>query len=1198
MIGRTLAHYRITAAIGAGGMGEVYRAHDSRLKRDVALKVLPAEMASSPERLERFRREAQALAALDHPGIVTVYSVEEADGVHFLTMQLVEGQSLDRVVPASGLTPPQVIEIAMAVAEALAAAHEKGIVHRDLKPANVMLTGDGRVKVLDFGLAKVLSGTQGAAAASDATYTSAGQTAIGAVMGTPAYMSPEQVAGRAVDHRSDVFSFGALLYEMATGRRPFEGASSAELASAILRDAPPPLEQSRSDIPEGLRRVIARCLEKKPEDRFRTVREAAEVLNSLRSGSAPIALMAPATSAAVTPAPSTGARRRDEGFWIGVLPFACRGSDAGVEALAEGLTEDVVTGLARFSYLRVIARGSTAQYASGSADVRAIGNEIGARYVMEGSLRQAGPQVRVAVQLVDTTTGAHLWAETYNRPFDPNAVFALQDDLVPRIVSTCADHFGVLARAISEAIRGKPLDELTPYEALMRGFGYHFRLNAEEHADAREVLERVVREAPANADCWAMLSWVYSHEHAHGFNPRPGSLDRALAAARRAVDLASANHVAQQALAVALFFGNDRAGCLAAAERAMALNPLDGSNEAFFLITFTGDWERGTSLIRRAIEMNPHHPRWYELILAINDYRAERYREAVDEVRRANLGHGPWTSPILAAACAQLGDRLGAGEALRGLPGDPGDLARSTRTLFEKWFEPRLVEHLMDGLRKAGLDVDPPAGTGTPEAVGRGARPTPTTSSPSLARDAASVAIAVLPFSDMSPAKDQDYLCEGMAEEIRNALVRVAGIRVASRTSAFRASQEEKDLAALGRLLSVDHVLEGSIRTAGSRLRVTAQLSEVTSGYHVWSERFDREMQDVFVVQDEIADGVVQAVKARLAPGVRSAQARPQPRNLEAYRSYLLGQHLRYAKEDHGGAVRAFREAVRLDPDHAPSWTGLAESLVLSAYAGLMPAAEACAEARTALATAVDLQGQSADGLHGEAFVAMIERRWVDLESTVRRAVAFEPTHVPSLGLLGMCLSLHQRPDEAEPFFERARAADPLASFPYMLTSLGLLSVGRVRDAHHYAEQALIFEKDDFTALTCSSLANVALGSFEQGIAAAEHAVSLSHGGAHFVGLLGWALATAGRKDEARALLDQLRAQPAGTPVVVSQGWLLGALGDIDAALEVFGSAEREHQAWLLHYRLPGFAPCQDDERFKALVRKMGLPAPPERVDA
>jgi serine/threonine protein kinase len=258
VIGETLAHYRITAAIGAGGMGEVYRATDTKLGREVALKVLPAEMASHPERLERFQREAKALAALDHPGIVTVYSVEEAGGVHFLTMQLVEGQSLDRVVPEGGLTSSQVLEIATALAEALAAAHDKGIVHRDLKPANVMVTADGRVKVLDFGLAKITASEP--VGSSDSQLPTDLRTREGVVMGTVPYMSPEQVSGLAVDHRTDIFSLGILLYEMATGRRPFQGRSSAELASAILRDAPPALEESRSDLPDGLRRIISRCL--------------------------------------------------------------------------------------------------------------------------------------------------------------------------------------------------------------------------------------------------------------------------------------------------------------------------------------------------------------------------------------------------------------------------------------------------------------------------------------------------------------------------------------------------------------------------------------------------------------------------------------------------------------------------------------------------------------------------------------------------------------------------------------------------------------------------------------------------------------------------------------------------------------------------------------------------------------------------
>ncbi|MGA7461668.1 MAG: serine/threonine-protein kinase, partial [Candidatus Korobacteraceae bacterium] len=232
LAGRTLAHYRISTAIGAGGMGEVYRATDTKLAREIALKVLPPGMANDPDRLARFQREARAVAALNHPNVVTVYSVEESDNVHFITMELLEGEPLDRLISASGLPPDRIIEIAGAVAEALAAAHEKGIVHRDLKPANVMVTNEGRVKVLDFGLAKDVGGEP----ANGATMASAGYTQAGMVMGTPAYMSPEQVSGRPLDHRSDIFSFGVMLHEMATGRRPFEGNSSAELISSILRD--------------------------------------------------------------------------------------------------------------------------------------------------------------------------------------------------------------------------------------------------------------------------------------------------------------------------------------------------------------------------------------------------------------------------------------------------------------------------------------------------------------------------------------------------------------------------------------------------------------------------------------------------------------------------------------------------------------------------------------------------------------------------------------------------------------------------------------------------------------------------------------------------------------------------------------------------------------------------------------------------
>jgi dienelactone hydrolase len=278
--GISLGHYEVVAPLGTGGMGEVYRATDTRLGRDVALKVLPSEMATDPERLERFRREAKALAALDHPGIVTVYSVEEADGVHFLTMQLVEGQPLDRLISVGGMSVDRLVGIAQAIADALAAAHEKGIVHRDLKPANVMVSSGGRVKVLDFGLAKV--------AASEASVSSASalptemQTREGLVMGTMPYMSPEQVEGRPLDHRTDIFSLGVVLHEMAIGRRPFEAGSTAALASAILRDAPAPIGDLRPDLPPELGQLIDRCLEKDRAARTQSTKAIRDELDTLR----------------------------------------------------------------------------------------------------------------------------------------------------------------------------------------------------------------------------------------------------------------------------------------------------------------------------------------------------------------------------------------------------------------------------------------------------------------------------------------------------------------------------------------------------------------------------------------------------------------------------------------------------------------------------------------------------------------------------------------------------------------------------------------------------------------------------------------------------------------------------------------------------------------------------------------------------
>ena len=408
-----------------------------------------------------------------------------------------------------------------------------------------------------------------------------------------------------------------------------------------------------------------------------------------------------------------GTIHAEEGFWVAVLPFKYSGSNADLTALAEGLTEEIVTGLSRFSYLKVVSRSSTSRYANESVDVRSAGKQLSARYVMEGSLRQAGTRLRIAAQLVDTSSGAHLWAETYDRPFQSEAVFELQDGLVPRIVSTVADMHGVLPRSMSEVVRLKAPDQMSPYEALLRSFGYNERFTPEDLAEVRTCLERAVQQAPGNADCWAMLSLMYANEYGHWDNAGPDSLDRALRAARTAVEAAPLNSLPYYALAQALFFQREIPAFRVAAERAVSLNPMDGATAAFMglLIAYAGDWERGCALSDKGSQLNPNHPGWYRYTAWHDAYRKKDYRKALDVALHLNAPKNYYTHAVLAICYAQLGQMEEARKALRDMLALKPNYAEVARELHGRWIEPDLVEQLMDGLRKAGLKIADAEGT-------------------------------------------------------------------------------------------------------------------------------------------------------------------------------------------------------------------------------------------------------------------------------------------------------------------------------------------------------------------------------------------------------------------------------------------------------------------------------------------------------
>ena len=1021
----SIAHYRITAKIGAGGMGEVYRATDTKLGRDVALKVLPPEMARDAERLARFQREARAVAALNHPHIVTIFSVEECDGVHFLTMELLEGQSLDRRIPCGGLPVDQIVEIASALAEALAAAHEKGIVHRDLKPANVMVTDEGRAKVLDFGLAKDVR----VGAPSDATMTSAGQTQAGIVMGTPAYMSPEQISGRTLDHRSDIFSLGVVLHEMATGKRPFPEHSSAELISAILRDSPPLVTDARPDVPSDLARVIRRCMEKDPRHRIQTARDVSNEFRDLaRQSSRTTSISSPTSHATATP--DSGAGRADQGFWIAVLPFKTTGASPEVKALGEGLSEEIVAGFSRFSYLRVITYGSTQRYADQSSDLRAVGKELGARYVMTGNLRQVAARLRVAVQLVDATTGAQLWSETYERPFNAEAIFELQDDLVPRIVSTAADMHGVLPRSMSAAVRLKAADQMSPYEALLRSFGYNERFTPEDLAEVRNCLERAVQQSPTNGDCWAMLSLVYANEYGHWDNAGPDSIEQALRAARTAVEAAPLSSLPYYALAQALFFKREIQAFRVAAERAVSQNPMDGATAAFMglLIAYAGDWERGCDLSEKGLQLNPNHPGWYRYTAWHDAYRKKDYRKALGVALQLNAPKSYYTHAVLAICYAQLGQMQEARKALGDMLALKPNYAQVARELHSRWIEPDLVEELMDGLRKAGLEI--------PSAVGAVTTEVATSSSAVKADSGAARAdegfwIAVLPFKFKGAAAGLDALADGITEEIITGLSRFSYLRVVSRGSTAK-YLSETDARAIDKELGAQYVMEGSLRQVGSTLRIAVQLVDTTTGAHLWAETFERiyKAEAAFELMDEVVPRIVSTVADAhgvLPHNMSEAIRDRDPTQLSPYEAVLrsFAHWQRVNAEEHAASRIGLELAVKQAPNRAECWAML--SLIYrEEYAhgfNLLP--DPVGRAYAAARRAVEAAPSNNLCYHALSSALFYRREFEASRIAAERAIALNPMDSFTIAYLGFQVAYAGNWERGCALAEQARKLNP-----------------------------------------------------------------------------------------------------------------------------------------------------------------------------
>ncbi|MEE4273050.1 MAG: protein kinase [Thermoanaerobaculales bacterium] len=453
VLGETLLHYQILRRLGAGGMGEVYLALDTKLGREVAIKVLPPELSADPHRLERFRREASIVAALNHPNIVTIFSVEESDGLHFFTMEYIDGRTLSELVPGSGLPAAELAALALPLVDALDAAHDRGVTHRDLKPGNIMVNRDGHLKVLDFGLSKVrIVDTHGGE--SDSLAETDFLTGHGQILGTTPYMSPEQLKGQPADQRSDIFALGTVFYGMATGKHPFNADSSAEIISSILSHAPPQVSSLRNDLPDELGAVVGRCLEKDPEGRFQTAGELREALSRAIGAASnrvsghrqvdhddPTEVVTPPSTPPSRAVRTTAAGWAGIGlaavivvtaglwFWtsqdrdpepplrsLAVLPFTNLSGDAELDRLAEAISSGLVSTLREVKGVQVVGRTESRQRQD--TGLEAMRRELAVGAVINGEIQQRGPELRNTVSLTDTGTGFVLWSHTYSTTAD------------------------------------------------------------------------------------------------------------------------------------------------------------------------------------------------------------------------------------------------------------------------------------------------------------------------------------------------------------------------------------------------------------------------------------------------------------------------------------------------------------------------------------------------------------------------------------------------------------------------------------------------------------------------------------------------------------------------------------------------------------------------------------------------------------
>jgi serine/threonine protein kinase/Tfp pilus assembly protein PilF len=592
MIGKTISHYQILEKIGSGGMGEVYLAEDTKLDRKVALKFLPKEFTKNKEANERFEREAKAAAALNHPNIITIHEINEYDDQTYIAMEYVEGHTLKEIISgvgACGDTPSdkrvnrrsplqldEIINITIQICEGLQKAHDAGIIHRDIKPQNIIINKDGQVKILDFGLAKLRVGANG---------YSPSITKIGTTMGTINYMSPEQTMGKEVDHRTDIWSLGVVLYEMLTGQPPFKGDYEQAVIYSILNEEPEPLSKLKPNVPSKLEHIVEKTLAKSENERYDNVEALLEDLKALKrllKSNIPL-------EEALEKAPKPS---------IAVLPFRDMSPQRDQEYFCEGIAEELINALVKLDGLRVAARTSSFQFRDSDSDIKKIGLQLNVKAALEGSVRKAGDRLRITAQLINVTDGFHLWSEKYDRKLED--IFAIQDEISLAIVDKLK--VKLLGQERTVLVRRHTVDQ-EAHNLYLKGLYFFNRRLEGGMRKAMEFFQQAIEKDPDYALAHVGIADVYNITGFFGFLSPVEAFPKAKAAVEKALAIDNTLGEAYASLAWATTF-------------------------------YDWNWSLAEKLYIKAIELSPKYAtvhEWYALYL----YAMGRFEEAIAEAETA-----------------------------------------------------------------------------------------------------------------------------------------------------------------------------------------------------------------------------------------------------------------------------------------------------------------------------------------------------------------------------------------------------------------------------------------------------------------------------------------------------------------------------------------------------------------------------------